>query len=77
MLRSSMTIAIALAAACAHAGEARDDYPNRPVRFIVAQSPGGGGLSNPDWLLRAGDVVECEVEGIGVLRNGVVDEPEI
>jgi 2-keto-4-pentenoate hydratase/2-oxohepta-3-ene-1,7-dioic acid hydratase in catechol pathway len=47
-----------------------------PGDIIATGSPGGGGLSNPDWLLRAGDLVECEVEGIGVLRNGVVDEPE-
>lgn len=47
-----------------------------PGDIIATGSPGGGGLSNPDWLLQAGDVVECEIEGIGVLRNGVVDEPE-
>src|SRR6187549_2913554 len=41
-------IALALTAACAHAFEARDDYPNRPVRFIVAQSPGG----NADFVAR-------------------------
>ena len=40
--------ALALSAACAHAGEARDDYPNRPVRMIVAQSPGG----NADFVAR-------------------------
>jgi acylpyruvate hydrolase len=47
-----------------------------PGDIIATGSPGGGGLSNPDWMLREGDVVECEIEGIGVLRNGVVDEPE-
>ena len=47
-----------------------------PGDIIATGSPGGGGLSNPEWMLRAGDVVECEIEGIGVLRNGVVDEPE-
>jgi 2-keto-4-pentenoate hydratase/2-oxohepta-3-ene-1,7-dioic acid hydratase in catechol pathway len=47
-----------------------------PGDIIATGSPGGGGVSNPDWMLRAGDVVECEIEGIGVLRNGVVDEPE-
>ena len=40
--------ALALCATCAHAGEARDDYPNRPVRMIVAQSPGG----NADFVAR-------------------------
>ena len=47
-----------------------------PGDIIATGSPGGGGLSNPDWMLRAGDVVECEIEGIGILRNGIVDEPE-
>jgi 2-keto-4-pentenoate hydratase/2-oxohepta-3-ene-1,7-dioic acid hydratase in catechol pathway len=47
-----------------------------PGDIIATGSPGGGGLSNPDWLLRGGDIVECEIEGIGVLRNTVVDEPE-
>jgi acylpyruvate hydrolase len=46
-----------------------------PGDIISTGSPGGGGLSNPDWLLKAGDVVEAEIEGIGVLRNSVVDEP--
>lgn len=46
-----------------------------PGDVIATGSPGGGGLANPDWLLQAGDVVECEIEGIGVLRNAVVDEP--
>lgn len=48
-----------------------------PGDIIATGSPGGGGLSNPDWMLRSGDVVECEIEGIGVLRNAVVDEPEV
>jgi 2-keto-4-pentenoate hydratase/2-oxohepta-3-ene-1,7-dioic acid hydratase in catechol pathway len=47
-----------------------------PGDIIGTGSPGGGGLSNPEWMLQAGDVVECEIEDIGVLRNGVVDEPE-
>jgi 2-keto-4-pentenoate hydratase/2-oxohepta-3-ene-1,7-dioic acid hydratase in catechol pathway len=47
-----------------------------PGDIIATGSPGGGGLSNPDWLLKAGDVVECEIEGIGILRNAVVDESE-
>ena len=47
-----------------------------PGDIIATGSPGGGGLSNPDWLLQAGDVIECEIEGIGVLRNAVVDEED-
>lgn len=46
-----------------------------PGDIISTGSPGGGGLANPSWLLQAGDVIEAEVEGIGVLKNGVVDEP--
>lgn len=45
-----------------------------PGDVIATGSPGGGGLANPDWLLKAGDVIEAEVEGIGVLANAVVDE---
>jgi acylpyruvate hydrolase len=45
-----------------------------PGDIIATGSPGGGGVSNPQWWLQAGDVVECEIEGIGVLRNAVVDE---
>ena len=46
-----------------------------PGDIIATGSPGGGGLANSDWLLKAGDLIECEIEGIGVLRNAVVDEP--
>jgi 2-keto-4-pentenoate hydratase/2-oxohepta-3-ene-1,7-dioic acid hydratase in catechol pathway len=46
-----------------------------PGDIISTGSPGGGGLSNPDWLLKAGDVIEAEIEGIGVLKNAVIDEP--
>jgi acylpyruvate hydrolase len=46
-----------------------------PGDIIATGSPGGGALANPDWYLNAGDVIESEVEGIGVLKNGVVDEP--
>jgi 2-keto-4-pentenoate hydratase/2-oxohepta-3-ene-1,7-dioic acid hydratase in catechol pathway len=46
-----------------------------PGDIIATGSPGGGALANPDWFLNAGDVIESEVEGIGILSNGVVDEP--
>jgi acylpyruvate hydrolase len=45
-----------------------------PGDIIATGSPGGGGLANPEWLLSAGDRIESEIEGIGVLRNAVVDE---
>lgn len=38
-------------------------------------TPGGVGfVRKPPIFLRAGDVFEVELEGLGVLRNGVVDE---
>ena len=46
-----------------------------PGDVISTGSPGGGGLVNPAWFLQAGDVIESEIEGIGVLTNAVVDEP--
>src|SRR5262245_48252399 len=46
-----------------------------PGDVITTGSPGGGGLANPAWFLRAGDVIESEIEGIGVLTNAVVDAP--
>jgi acylpyruvate hydrolase len=46
-----------------------------PGDVISTGSPGGGGLANRAWFLQAGDVMESEIEGIGVLTNAVVDEP--
>jgi 2-keto-4-pentenoate hydratase/2-oxohepta-3-ene-1,7-dioic acid hydratase in catechol pathway len=46
-----------------------------PGDIITTGSPGGGGLANPEWYLRTGDVIDSEIEGIGVLRNAVVDAP--
>lgn len=47
----------------------------RPGDLIVTGTPIGAGvrMDPPVWL-KPGDVVEVEVPGIGVLRNGVVDE---
>ena len=47
----------------------------KPGDIISTGSPGGGGLSRPEWFLNAGDVIESEVEKIGTLVNAVVDEP--
>ena len=46
-----------------------------PGDIIVTGTPTGAGarLDPPVWL-KPGDVVEVEAEGIGLLRNGVVDE---
>jgi 2-keto-4-pentenoate hydratase/2-oxohepta-3-ene-1,7-dioic acid hydratase in catechol pathway len=48
----------------------------KPGDLILTGTPTGAGarFDPPRWL-RPGDVVEVEVEGIGTLRNGVVDEP--
>jgi len=46
-----------------------------PGDIIATGTPGGVGFARrpPVWL-KAGDVVEVEIEGIGVLRNPVADE---
>ena len=46
-----------------------------PGDVIATGSPGGGGLVNPEWYLNSGDVIESEIEGIGILTNAVVDAP--
>ena len=40
--------------------------------IISTGTPAGTGVGmNPPQYLKRGDVVECEIEGIGVLRNTV------
>ena len=47
-----------------------------PGDVIVTGTPGGVGLRrNPQVWMKHGDVVEIELEGVGVLRNPVVKEP--
>lgn len=47
----------------------------QPGDIIVTGTPTGAGARfDPPRFLVPGDVVEVEVEGIGLLRNGVVDE---
>jgi len=42
---------------------------------IVTGTPTGAGARfDPPRYLEPGDVVEIEAEGVGLLRNGVVDE---
>jgi 2-keto-4-pentenoate hydratase/2-oxohepta-3-ene-1,7-dioic acid hydratase in catechol pathway len=45
-----------------------------PGDVIITGTPSGvaAGRTPPPWL-KAGDVVECEIDGIGVLRNRVVE----
>lgn len=47
-----------------------------PGDVIVTGTPGGVGAGrNPPLWMKAGDVVEVEIDGVGMLRNTVVDEP--
>jgi 2-keto-4-pentenoate hydratase/2-oxohepta-3-ene-1,7-dioic acid hydratase in catechol pathway len=47
----------------------------RPGDVIATGTPTGAGVRlNPPVWLKPGDVVEVEVSGVGVLRNGVTDE---
>jgi 2-keto-4-pentenoate hydratase/2-oxohepta-3-ene-1,7-dioic acid hydratase in catechol pathway len=49
--------------------------PLRPGDVIVTGTPGGiGAKRTPPLGMKAGDVVEVEVDRIGVLRNPIVDE---
>lgn len=49
--------------------------PLAPGDVIVTGTPGGVGLfMDPPGLLSAGDVVEVEITGLGVLRNEIVAE---
>ena len=49
--------------------------PLEPGDVIVTGTPGGvGNKRNPQVFMKPGDVVEIEVDAIGVLRNGIVDE---
>lgn len=47
----------------------------KPGDIIVTGTPTGAGARfDPPRYLKPGDVVEIEVDGIGILRNGVEDE---
>lgn len=49
--------------------------PLAPGDVIVTGTPGGiGNKRNPPVFMKPGDVVEVEVDAIGVLRNGIRDE---
>ena len=46
-----------------------------PNTLILTGTPEGVGMGRkPPVYLQAGDVVEVEIEGIGVLRNHVIEE---
>jgi 2-keto-4-pentenoate hydratase/2-oxohepta-3-ene-1,7-dioic acid hydratase in catechol pathway len=45
----------------------------RPGDVIVTGTPGGvGAARKPPIFMKAGDVVEVEVSGVGILRNPIV-----
>lgn len=47
-----------------------------PGDVIVTGTPGGVGLRrNPPVWMRHGDTVEVELEGVGILRNPIIQEP--
>lgn len=49
-----------------------------PGDIILTGTPVGTGVSaNPPVWLKAGDTIEIEAEGVGVLRNAVVDEAAV
>jgi 2-keto-4-pentenoate hydratase/2-oxohepta-3-ene-1,7-dioic acid hydratase in catechol pathway len=51
--------------------------PLEPGDVIATGTPGGVGLRrDPPVFMKDGDVVEVELEGVGVLRNPVVKERE-
>jgi acylpyruvate hydrolase len=58
-----------LVAACS------DGMELQPGDIIITGTPAGVGVARkPPVFMKAGDVCEIEVEGLGVLRNPVVDE---
>src|SRR6195952_783934 len=42
--------------------------------IVTGPPPGAGARFDPPRYLKPGDVIEVEADGVGVLRNGVVDE---
>lgn len=42
--------------------------------IITGTPPGVGFVRKPPLLMKAGDVCEVEIEGMGILRNSVIDE---
>ena len=47
-----------------------------PGDVISTGSPGGRALAGAAASVKPGDLVESEIEGVGVLRNRVIDEPD-
>jgi 2-keto-4-pentenoate hydratase/2-oxohepta-3-ene-1,7-dioic acid hydratase in catechol pathway len=51
-----------------------DGMTLEPGDIIATGTPSGVGMTDPNKLLRPGDIVEAGIEGIGTLRNRVVAE---
>ena len=52
--------------------------PLQPGDVLVTGTPGGvGAARKPQLWLKAGDLVEVEISGIGTLKNTVVEEADI
>lgn len=56
----------------------RHQHTTEPGDVICTGTPGGVGMlmAPPTWLV-PGDVVRVEIEGLGVLENPVVEEPNL
>ena len=49
-----------------------------PGDIIVTGTPAGVGVARkPPLFMKAGDVCEVEVEGLGILRNEIVDQLDL
>ena len=47
----------------------------QPGDVIVSGTPGGvGWVRKPPLWMKAGDIVEVEIDGVGLLRNPIVAE---
>jgi 2-keto-4-pentenoate hydratase/2-oxohepta-3-ene-1,7-dioic acid hydratase in catechol pathway len=50
----------------------------RPGDVIVTGTPGGvGARQTPPLFMKSGDVVEVEIENVGLLRNPIIREVEV
>ena len=48
-----------------------------PGDIIATGTPAGVGIARqPPLWMKAGDVVRVEIEGLGILENPIVDEPD-
>ena len=53
-----------------------EPFALQPGDIIIAGTPSGVGLArHPQVFIKAGDVCEVEIEGVGLLSNPVADEP--